>query len=241
MKKVFSASDLQLSHHVKESERNDTTSSETASTHSRSSSYLNAEEEDYGFFDPEFTSLSVSSFDADLYSLEPAAPSSSQISTDYNSARFEECVRRLFEKKDGLGDARVLFLYSNKQSSIICRSFSSKFFDYQSIQVSLNGFRIVQYPSGVRVDYEIAVEINGVLIKLWKRYTEFEAFAHFLGESSETLSETQTSWFHLVSTKPWFRNLSVPYLIKKMLRLEHFLRCAMFELRSPIPFLSFLA
>lgn len=216
----------------------DTTSSETDSNNSRDQY---DEEADYGFFVSDLTNK-VPSIAAFGNSTELPAPSSSDMQSewDYTTETYLMHMQKLTAMKDVLGEARVLFTYSNRQSSVICRSFSSINFDYQAIQVSLQGFRIVQYPSGIRVDFQLLVESNGVLVKLWKRYTEFEQFAHLLGEIGDSLRETQASWYTLVTQKTWFRNLSVPYLIKKMLRLEHFLRCAIFELKSPIPFLFFL-
>jgi hypothetical protein len=237
MNKTTSFSNLKLKRIFEESY--DTTSSETESNSSSRDQY--DEEADYGFFVSDVTT-NVPSISAFGNMTEPSTPSSSERRNDwdYTTQSYLLHMQKLTAMRDSLGEARVLFTYSNRQSSVICRSFSSINFDYQDMQVSLQGFRIVQYPSGIRVDFQLFVESNGVFLKLWKRYTEFEHFANFLGEIGDSLHDTQASWYELVTQKTWFRNLSVPYLIKKMLRLEHFLRCAIFELKSPIPFLFFL-
>jgi hypothetical protein len=224
-------------------EINDATSSETDSNLSEYSitpkghyyprteiDSIDNSDSDYGLFDiecPSSTSALASSSECD-------------ITASFSSDEFTQLTHKLFNTMPDMSNARVLFTYSNEKSSVICRSFSSRSFEYQAINVSIQGFRIVQYPCGNRADFKLVAEINGIRIVLWKRYSDFEHFAKSLAESSEALLDAKLSWENLLAFKNVFRNLSIEYLLKKMLRLEHFLRSALFELKCPLSFLEFL-
>ena len=154
---------------------------------------------------------------------------------------------------------RVLFSYVNEKSSVVCRSFSRlsrsnsnlETQEYDHITASMQGFRIVQTTSGSHhAEFIISVYINDRNFRIWKRYSEFKEFADILFDEiedpsyvedyEERLYKARQSWLDVLNSKSWFRNLSILYLIKKSLKLEEFLRFAVWGMNTIEPFFQFL-
>lgn len=166
----------------------------------------------------------------------------------------------ILEAKSQLNSGhRMLFNYVNEKSSIICKSFSRisrsnssvESQEYDRVTASIQGFRIVQTTLGSHhAEFIISVDINNHNFKIWKRYSEFKAFADILfGEMEdpsciedreEPMYKAWESWQDIMNNKSWFRDLGILYLIKKTLKLEQFLRFAVWGMDTHEPFFQFL-
>jgi hypothetical protein len=140
---------------------------------------------------------------------------------------------------------KIIFSLPFADATVICRSFTCKVTGIsETLQVSLQGFRIVHSDSGANAEFKIFCKFNnGLQLIVWRRYSDFVSLADEIDEaySELPLESSRQCWERVLEMKSWFRNLSIVYLIRKSARLEDFLYSVLFDLDCPNLFLKFLS
>jgi hypothetical protein len=137
----------------------------------------------------------------------------------------------------------VLFNWRNANPST---SVKSSVMDHQIASLSassmdmsccVNGFRIVQYQSGIiQAEYGFIFAYGSISFTTWKSFTEFQNYYYIINEINKTnmvFQETVSAWEAVKLKKKWFRSFDIPYLIEQSILISRFMQSVLHE--SPTP------
>lgn len=144
----------------------------------------------------------------------------------------------------------VSFEYTSPDAPLLCRSFSnimnieSNVSNVASIELSMQGFRVIHQTSRKFAQFLIKLKINRErVVYVWRRHSEFEDLvedirAGKLGDSD--FSGSIAAWNDVLHQKSWFRNLNYNYLREKQAGLEVFMEQLLNEISSLDTLMYFL-
>jgi hypothetical protein len=136
----------------------------------------------------------------------------------------------------------VLFSWRNPNPSTSVKSSlmnnnNSDILSSMDMSCCVNGFRIVQYQSGIiQAEYGFIFSYGSISFNSWKCFTEFQNFYYIIDEINRkypTFTDTIKAWQAVKARKKWFRCFDIPYLIEQSIMLSRFLQSVLHE--SPTP------
>ncbi|CAM9604449.1 unnamed protein product [Choristocarpus tenellus] len=193
------------------------------------------EDEDFGWFSDTGDTDGLSDTDGDV----PPPPTS----VENVQQRHRDSIEGKEACSVAVTGAEVEFRAHNRKFAL-----STKCFYEDEIAISattwtwgIGGFRIVKSKQGRYADFQIVASYGGRLSwSVWKRFSDFSAFAGRIQSVGSRSGKTAASWGRVRRGQKIFRCLDPVYLKSKCILLEDFVRHALFETTDPSVLIAFV-